>query len=379
MFSHLWSCHSKSQRKANQTCTELVVPVASESRCGHTKRQPSSPSCQRMLANGGICLSWDRMIPLLLAVIPHNYYLSKVQLQFCFSQFKKVSKNPTVLCGIGIVTTLAISAYITDMKSLTQPNVIPGSKTLTIPSTVRRKQKRRQAPSDRPTMMGRGPNEFKKSECHPTHARPSSYRFPKAKVGDHVECGRCCFTATWIWWAASLSKLEGMHVARDSSSPGLCKVSLCGVSADVISKLYMALVRGVAWAFPWITQDVDCQDFFDSSNNCLRSLSANLLGSAFRMTWPGAKDLSSSSETALSRDPPCRIVTGCSGSLRSCHKGHWDFEASCFSQEVARDVLAISDTPKNGLGNNMQDFFVKSPRSNLAAANEDLRRKFVGP
>lgn len=89
MFSHLWSCHSKSQRKANQTYTELVVPVASESRCGHTKRQPSNPSCQRMLANGGICLSWDRMIPLLLAVIPHNYYLSISK----FNNFSFVSFN----------------------------------------------------------------------------------------------------------------------------------------------------------------------------------------------------------------------------------------------------------------------------------------------
>ena len=65
------------------------------------------------------------------------------------------------------------------------------------------------------------------------------------------------------------------------------------------------------------------------------------------------------------------------------------FEAAIKDTEISKPPVFHRRLPgmfwqsqapqKKGLEKNMQNFLVKSPRTNLAAANKDLRRKFVGP
>ena len=89
------SCRSGKASDAGQL---LALPFGKSKRCAPSlphsltglsgqvrgtswNNKPNNPSCQRMLWYGRVCLSWNRMIPFFLAIIPHDYHLRVSQNQ----------------------------------------------------------------------------------------------------------------------------------------------------------------------------------------------------------------------------------------------------------------------------------------------------------
>ena len=95
--------------KASDVGQLLALPFGKSKRCAPSlphsltycslwtsawNNKPSNPSCQRMLWYGRVCLSWNRMIPFLLAIIPHDYHLRVSQNQI---ELRKVCPYPLSL------------------------------------------------------------------------------------------------------------------------------------------------------------------------------------------------------------------------------------------------------------------------------------------